>query len=177
MIDLFFTALSKNNKEAVILIDEYDHSLNSIIDQPKLQEEYSKVFHSFFSVIKDADNLRLNFVTGILPYSFTNLFSGANSWEVLTQDKIFAGLMGFTKEEIKLYFSDIWNNNLLNYDEEIQTMTDKYNGYHFCTVSSLTVFNPFSCINYLKARLYSQPIPNAWSESGGSGKLINNLIV
>jgi len=154
------TALAEKDP-VVVLVDEYDKPIIDHLHSPKEAEENRKLLQSFFSTLKSrGKHVRFTFVTGISKFSQVSLFSGANHLEDITMDPHHASMMGYTEEELLLYFDQ----HLLAVTEERnaqeQSITEKdvlaeikqwYNGYRFSKADTY-VYNPFSTLKFLRAR-------------------------
>ncbi|CAH1768998.1 12857_t:CDS:2 [Entrophospora sp. SA101] len=79
-------------KKVVILIDEYDSPLLSVLDNTK---ETSQAHIKFL------------LITGVTMFSHVSLFSGANILNDLTISPVLSGAYGFTNDEIKQTFGNL----------------------------------------------------------------------
>lgn len=150
--------LSKKN-QVVVLVDEYDSPIINNLKMPEVAEKNRDLLKAFFGTVKSLDRyLKFTFVTGVSKFSQVSLFSGPNNLTDITMDPKYAGMMGYTEEELKLSFKkhvetivhkrsqkegcsqeDIFN--------EIRTW---YNGYRF-SERELSVYNPYSTLRFLSA--------------------------
>ena len=65
-------------EKVVILIDEYDAPLNSTMEEEELFKDIHKELRNFYSMVKSLDGyLRFVFITGIVKFSQTSIFSGS----------------------------------------------------------------------------------------------------
>jgi hypothetical protein len=116
--------------------------------------------------------LRMAFITGISKFSLANIYSGLNNLNDLTMQDAFSAILGFTEDELHLYFDDkikILANELKMQTTEIyQKIQDWYNGYCFAT-KDVNVCNPFSIINLFKFKEFK----NYWYETATPTFLIN----
>ena len=143
--------LAKTNT-VVILIDEYDYPIINNINSEKVMQTNLKILRSFFAALKGLDDyLHAIFITGVSQIPKASLFSGLNNLENISLDPIASTILGYTKEEIVLYFSDyiqalanIKSQPLNKIEESIKVW---YNGYQF-SKKDVKVYNPFS-LHYL----------------------------
>ena len=111
----------------VLLIDEYDAPLNTLIDNNEMFEIIRNEIRYFYATIKSSDvsgKLRFLLVTGITRFREVSIFSaGTNIIDISYHPQI-ATLVGYTRDEIELYFKDY-----------IDIAIEKLN---HCTISSLS---------------------------------------
>lgn len=166
-----FEALIKNiaekyNKNVVILIDEYDAPLSSIIDNPELQELYREQLHGLYSVLKNAEAyIRFCMLTGVTRYGKVSVFSGLNNLNDITFDNEFAAICGITEEELHHYYDDGVEALALAKNTTKEEIYDKlkfnYDGYHFS--KSLTdVYNPYNLNHVFEKKEFK----DYWCRSG-----------
>ncbi|MBP7189845.1 MAG: AAA family ATPase [Rickettsiaceae bacterium] len=150
--EMLFNYFGKN---AIILIDEYDSPMNGwyslklsgkkVGDDP---EDILKLFRSVFGhALKTNTHMERSVVTGILRIAKSNLFSGINNLtEASILDKRYASHFGFTEEEVKGLLHDC---DMDHDDSAINEIKSWYNGYN---IGGITIYNPWSIINYLRER-------------------------
>jgi hypothetical protein len=132
----------------MILIDEYDNFLNSVIGNKQFArdpEELKKMeftFKSFFANIKSrlGANLRV-FIAGVTPMVLSMYTGGFNVGYNNLQDPLCPNLFGFTESDVKeglklLNLSPNAQNAVFNLLKEL------HNGYRFHSTSPDTLFNP-----------------------------------
>ena len=69
----------KTSKQVVVLIDEYDAPLITVLHDPERLEKMRTALQSFYSPLKDLDPyLRFVFITGITKFSQLSIFSQLN---------------------------------------------------------------------------------------------------
>ncbi len=151
-------------KAPIIIIDEYDTSI---------QEGYSKDFYdeiigfmrNFFSgAFKDNKNLTYGFLTGILRIAQESIFSGLNNLTVNSvMDEEYDQFFGFTASEVR---------DMLEYygvlDKETE-LKDWYDGYLF---GSTEIYNPWSVINYISKGC----IPQAYWVNTGKNEILEDVL-
>ena len=158
-------ALHEKYKRVAVLIDEYDHPILQVLQDPQVLEVRA-VLQSFFTTVKSL-NKQVNFlfITGVSMFSKAGVFSGMNNPINISLDPRFAGICGYTDEEMDLYFKEYiieWaskeNTSWEKIREELRTW---YNGYRF-SKDPVSVYNPFSILNALELREFQ----NFWFETG-----------
>ena len=159
-----------------VLVDEYDAPLNAFIDEPEKFRAVQQVLHDFYVKMKDhQDNMRFVMVTGVTKLAKMSIFSGFNNPTDLTLNADFAGMLGYTHDEVERYFH-----------EQVQAFADKegvgygamkarlfawYDSYRFSPESDVKVVNPFSFGSALNDRMLS----NYWEKSGNSGAILKRI--
>ena len=159
-----------------VLVDEYDAPLNAFIDEPEKFRAVQQVLHDFYVKMKDhQDNMRFVMVTGVTKLAKMSIFSGFNNPTDLTLNAGFAGMLGYTHDEVERYFHD-----------QVQAFADKegidygamkarlfawYDSYRFSPESDVKVVNPFSFGSALNDRMLS----NYWEKSGNSGAILKRI--
>lgn len=152
------------DKECIIIIDEYDTS----IQQGHLYDFYNEIvdfMRNFFSGgLKDNPHLAFGFLTGILRVAKESIFSGMNNLKTNSiLDNNYSSYFGFTNEEVR--------DMLAYYDHEdkYQEICEWYDGYRF---GNSEIFNPWSVINYISDECF----PKAFWQSTGSNDIIGEII-
>ena len=168
-------------KKAIILIDEYDTSMNDWYAQALakdmaddgsdyLLQQILSLFRSIFgAALKDNTNLEKAVVTGILRIAKASLFSGLNN---LGEDSIldhkYARHFGFTEDEV----SQLLHDAEMDRDEEaVQNLRSWYNGYN---IGGVTIYNPWSIMNYLNSKGELRPY---WVGTANTTLVENALIL
>lgn len=97
-------ALSKKFKKVAILIDEYDHPILQVLQDPEVIKVRT-ILQSFFTTVKSLNKqVHFLFITGVSMFSKAGVFSGMNNPQNISMDPQFAGICGYTDEEIDLHF-------------------------------------------------------------------------
>ncbi|XWN34902.1 MAG: AAA family ATPase [Roseivirga sp.] len=178
-LEALVTSLSTNHP-VVILVDEYDSPIIKNLKNLEVAEQNRELLQDFFGTLKSLeDHVRFTFVTGIAKFSKVSLFSGANHLKDITMLPQYAGIMGYTEEELVQYF-----------DEHIQAITEEcnqqgqpiteddvlaeiktwYNGYRFSKAAT-QVYNPFSTLNFLDEK----EAQSYWYDSGTPSFLMHEI--
>ncbi len=179
----------KRNIDAnfVLLIDEYDAPLTTVMGDKEEFERRRRVLSDFFSTIKAySGKFRFIFITGVTRYSNTSIFSAFNNIEDISFDPSYGALVGYTQEELEHYFKDYLENAVteLNqdlgedkytYDSLIAALKLNYDGYSFDRRCRYHVYNPWSILNFLKKP--QEGFLPYWLDTGGAkpSLLVNYL--
>ena len=159
--------------KVVILIDEYDKPILGNAEDLAEVKRIKQTLKAFYSVIKTTEPVqRFAFLTGVSKFSKVSVFSDLNNLTDLTMDERFATALGYTQEELELYFADrierLADKQGLPREALLSKISQWYNGYRF-TEHTPSVYNPVSVMNCLdqgKFRSY-------WFETGTPSFLID----
>ena len=178
-LEALIIGLSEDNK-VVVLVDEYDSAIINNLKNSKIAEENRDLLKAFFGTLKSLDRyLKFTFVTGVSKFSQVSLFSGPNNLKDITMDPRYAGMMGYTEEELKETFPEHIQSivetkkkqgSLATESSVLDEIRNWYNGYRFSRAETC-VYNPFSTLNYLD----EQEAKTYWYSSGTPSFLIDEL--
>ncbi|XWN35027.1 MAG: AAA family ATPase [Roseivirga sp.] len=173
------TALAKQ-APVVVLVDEYDKPLIDHIHHPGAADENRKLLQGFFGTLKNLeDSIHFTFVTGIAKFSKVSLFSEANHLKDITMMPKYAGMMGYTEQELVHYFDEhvqviAQERNAQGQptieEDVLAEIKEWYNGYRFSKADT-QVYNPFSTLNFLDERTPQ----SYWYDSGTPAFLIEQV--
>ncbi|MEL7062713.1 MAG: AAA family ATPase, partial [Bacteroidota bacterium] len=173
------TALAEKTP-VVILADEYDAPLIDHLKRPEVAEENRDLLQSFYKVLKsEEEHIRFTFVTGITKFPHVSLFSGPNHLKDITMLPQYAGMMGYTEEELTEYFdahieaiAEERNaqGKSITKDHVLTEIKAWYNGYRFSKADT-QVYNPFSTLNFLDEK----EAQSYWYTSGTPSFLIEQV--
>ena len=165
----------RDGRKVVVLIDEYDAPMLTVLHDPERLELMRTELQSFYSPLKDLDPyLRFVFITGITKFSQLSIFSQINNLEKVSMYPEYAALCGITQKELET-----------NFDEGIQGLAEKegtsredilrqlrtmYDGYHFSEEGE-GVYNPFSLLSAMKTRR----MDHYWFATGTPRFLISQI--
>ncbi|MBQ7178505.1 MAG: ATP-binding protein [Victivallales bacterium] len=160
-------ALSSPMKKVVVLVDEYDKPILSNITNPAQCQRILKVLKGFYSNIKKGEKYtRLAFVTGVSKFCHVSLFSDLNNLTDITLNPQFAGMLGFTEDEIRHYFADriadAAKASTVTSDDLITKLLDWYDGYRFSEADT-HVCNPVSVSSFFQP---PYQFKNYWDSTG-----------
>ena len=131
-------------KKVIILIDEYDTPFIEAKTGNFYQELKGSLATLLRSSLKNSEDLKYAFITGIQRVAKENIFSDLNNLDVYTViDNDYSEYFGFSIEETKelLEYYD------LELDEEVKEM---YDGYK---MGDKEIYNPWSILNYARRKV------------------------
>ena len=165
----------KYGEKVVVLIDEYDAPLLTVLHKPELLDEMRQALRAFYSPLKDCDPwLRFVFITGISKFSQLSIFSELNNLRRITMEPRYSAICGISEQELH----EQWDEPVarmaemmgVEKDEAYRQLKEKYDGYHFA--EDLTdVYNPFSLLN----ALIDGRVRGHWFETGTPTVLVKML--
>jgi hypothetical protein len=156
-VELILEITAKYREKIVVLVDEYDKPIITHLGEGETGLQTAQrnraVLKKFFGVLKEGEvaaSLRFVFITGISKFSKVSIFSDLNNLEDLTMHAEYAGMLGYTQEELEHYFG-AWiekfaQRQKTGKDDIVQKLRSWYNGYRF-TEEDVLVYNPYSIIN------------------------------
>lgn len=157
----------RENRNVVILVDEYDKPLLKAIDNESLQQEFREILKAFFSNLKTCDEfIRFAMLSGVSKFSKISLFSDLNNLTDISLNPRYANICGLTANEINetfsVYLDDFVKQEKTDKTTLLNKMRQMYGGYHFTESTSLDMYNPFSVLNaFLEKRFHDY-----WFETG-----------
>jgi hypothetical protein len=170
--NLITDAVAQFGTKAVVIIDEYDSPLLSVIEDRATFEENRVFLREFYKTVKGyEEHVRFAFLTGITKFSQVSVFSALNNLTDLTLEPEFADLLGITQEELEHDFADRIDTYAGRYggrEAYLARLKDFYNGYRF-SKKPLTVYNPFGTLKHFDGGDFAP----YWFESGTPSYLIN----
>ena len=165
----------QTGRQVVILIDEYDAPMLTVLHDPERLEVMRTALQSFYAPLKDLDPyLRFVFITGITKFSQLSIFSQINNLMKVSMMPRYAAICGITQEELEANFDEgiagIGEENELTREEVIAELKRRYDGYHF-SQRSPGVYNPFSLLSAMD----SHELGNYWFATGTPRFLISQI--
>lgn len=169
-------ACEKTGEKVVVLIDEYDKPLLRSLFNDDLHNIYREMLTGFYTVLKDADRyLRFVFITGVTKFSQLGVFSNLNQLMDISMNPKYANICGLTRQEIEHTFAPEINAvgelNGLTYQQTMDELTRRYDGYRFTQIKTEGLYNPFSILNVF----YSQVFQSYWFATGTPTMLVDML--
>ena len=157
MFEKLIIELSTNKQnKVVVLIDDYDGPFLNNTDIPDVAQGSRNALREFYAVLKDAQrHIAFVFITGVIKFSRTSIFSGINNLRDLNLDPRAAQLLGFTENEVSTYFSKYLEHHAHSSGQSVEQILEKlrywYNGYQFCepkkeAPNGSKVYNPLSVL-------------------------------
>ena len=173
--NLIQRAYQKTNKQAVIIIDEYDAPLLEVLHEDTMLNGMRQVMQEFYVPLKACEAMvKFCFITGITKFSQLSIFSTINNLTNVTLDPRFATICGITDDELTTVLqpdieelAEVYESSSDEIHEKLKT---RYNGYRF-SKGNIGVYNPFSLLKAFQ----QQDIKNYWFESGTPSYLIRQM--
>lgn len=168
-------ALYEKYGAVAILIDEYDSPILNSLKHVDIAVDIRDALRNFFAAIKGLDTeLDFVFITGVTSFSKAGIFSGMNNLRIISLQDNYAGICGYTEEEVDFYFSEhinVWaEEKKISFLELRNKIRRRYDGYHFSD-NLQAIYNPFSVMNALEAKEFK----NFWFQSGTPTFLVHEL--
>ena len=168
-------AFEKTGLRVVILVDEYDKPMLQAIGNDELQQEYRNTLKAFYGALKSSDRyIRFAFLTGVTKFGKVSVFSDLNNLEDLSMLPQYGTVCGISEDELRQSFDEgvgeLAAANDMTKDECYARLKRDFDGYHF-NMESPGVYNPFSLLNTLKHRYFS----DYWFETGTPSFLVYQL--
>ena len=169
---LIYDSVKKYGKQAVVIVDEYDNPLLSVINKKEEFEKVRDVLRDFYKVIKGSEtHLRFAFLTGITKFAKVSVFSTLNNLTDLTLEPQYADICGITQEELERDFAEHIDKYAKNYDGKenyLEKLKNFYNGYRF-SEDAVTVYNPYGIMKHFESGKFEA----YWFETGTPSYLMN----
>ena len=156
-------AVSQTPHKLYVLIDEYDNFANEVMISPlRGTDRYRQLVEgegtlkTFFKAVKSGaggGGIDRVFLTGVTPVVLSDMTSGYNVAESLTQRPPFHDLCGFTEAELHAALDTLAATHNLAADranDALNLMRDFYNGYRFTPQREERVYNPTLALYFLK---------------------------
>ena len=132
------------NKQAVVLIDEYDAPIIAAYEHGYYDEAITFFKGLYSSVLKTNPNLKMGVMTGIVRVAQAGIFSDLNNLIVYTiLDKEYSEYFGLTEDEVTKAL------DYYNLEYNIEKVKEWYDGYKF---GQTEVYNPWSILNYISRK-------------------------
>ena len=175
LANLIRTVSAITGEKAVVIIDEYDAPLLTVLHEPERLNEMRTCVRALFSCLKDSDPyLRFTFLTGITKFSQVSIFSELNNLDKITMMPRYSALCGITQQELETQMMP-WVENLatnlsLSVEDTLLRLKQNYDGYHFAR-DLKDIYNPYSLLQAFK---WSET-KDYWFDTGTPSALINML--
>ena len=175
LANLIRTVSAITGEKAVVIIDEYDAPLLTVLHEPERLNEMRTCVRALFSCLKDSDPyLRFTFLTGITKFSQVSIFSELNNLDKITMMPRYSALCGITQQELETQMRP-WVENLatnlsLSVEDTLLRLKQNYDGYHFAR-DLKDIYNPYSLLQAFK---WSET-KDYWFDTGTPSALINML--
>ena len=169
---LIRAAREQAGEDAVVLVDEYDAPLLTVLHDDATLRRFREVMRDLYSPLKACEDLlRFVFLTGITKFSQLSIFSELNNLNNVSMDVDYAAVCGITEDELACYLASdverLADSMGMSPEEVTGALRDRYDGYRF-TRSPVSVYNPFSLVQALAKR----DLGNYWFGSGTPTSLV-----
>lgn len=139
LCEFIYAALGK---KPILIIDEYDNPLNNAYVKGFYEEVIGFLKPFYENTLKGNSYLERACLTGVLRVAKESIFSGLNNLMVYSIfNEEYGDKFGFVEKEVEELFK------YYNLEFDLEYVKDYYNGYTF---GDLSIFNPWSIINYAK---------------------------
>ena len=163
-IDHLLEQLRLENRQIVILIDEYDCQMTANINNETLYKQFQEKIKSFYANLKDKLAIKFLGITGVTRLKDVSIFSVGSDINDITNSSAYSQMIGFTRDEIKKFYIDYlklaasYENNC-NVDEvtdtQIESLLDRlaqnYDGYCFDEFYKKKVFSTWSVNKFFQS--------------------------
>ncbi len=179
------------NRQIVILIDEYDCQMTANINNETLYKQFQEKIKSFYANIKDKFAIKFLGITGVTRLKDVAIFSVGSDINDITNDSAYSQMIGFTRDEIKKYYIDYlklaasYENNCIvdNVTEaQIESLLDRlaknYDGYCFDEFYKKKVFSTWSVNKFFKSVVSNKLVyfGEYWYDNGGLPSILVNYL-
>ena len=190
-IDHLLEQLRLENRQIVILIDEYDCQMTANINNEALYKQFQEKIKSFYANIKDKFAIKFLGITGVTRLKDVAIFSVGSDINDITNDSAYSQMIGFTRDEIKKYYIDYltlaasYENNCRVEevtDTQIESMLDmmaqNYDGYCFDEFYKKKVFSTWSVNKFFQSVVSNKFVyfGEYWYDNGGLPSILVNYL-
>ena len=190
-IDHLLEQLRLENRQIVILIDEYDCQMTANINNETLYKQFQEKIKSFYANLKDKLAIKFLGITGVTRLKDVEIFSIGSDINDITNDSAYSQMIGFTRDEIKKYYIDYLKfaascENNCNVDEvteaQIESMLDmmaqNYDGYCFDEFYKKKVFSTWSVNKFFQSVVSNKFVyfGEYWYDNGGLPSILANYL-
>jgi hypothetical protein len=174
--NVVIAAFKKTGCQVVILVDEYDRPILQNLHNERRQDFFRNTLKGFFGVLKSCDDyIKFAFLTGITKFSKVSVFSDLNNLNDITLDTEYNAVCGISESELladlRPDIGELAHSNGLSFDETCRELKTNYDGYRFGRRATEGIYNPFSLLNVLMKKDFS----DYWFQTGTPTMLINLL--
>ena len=190
-IDHLLEQLRLENRQIVILIDEYDCQMTANINNETLYKQFQEKIKSFYANIKDKFAIKFLGITGVTRLKDVSIFSVGSDIRDITNSSAYSQMIGFTRDEIKKFYIDYlklaesYENNC-NVDEVTDTqieslldmMAQNYDGYCFDEFYKKKVFSTWSVNSFFQSIIENKFVDfgEYWYDNGGLPSILVNYL-
>ena len=170
-------AAASEEGKVVVLVDEYDHPLGGLLDNPKALRTMRREMHGFYSTLKNnVGIIRFMMMTGVSKFAKLSVFSGLNNLIDLTiEQPDYAALLGYTHREMEKYLhaniAAMAKKMRVDYKTAFGGLVNWYDSYRFSPFSTERVLNPVAVGKAIPTGL----LINHWSKTGMPTLILERL--
>ena len=190
-IDHLLEQLRLENRQIVILIDEYDCQMTANINNETLYKQFQEKIKSFYANIKDKFAIKFLGITGVTRLKDVAIFSVGSDINDITNDSAYSQMIGFTRDEIKKHYIDYLKlaascENKCRVEEvtdtQIESMLDmmaqNYDGYCFDEFYKKKVFSTWSVNKFFQSVVSNKFVyfGEYWYDNGGLPSILVNYL-
>ena len=190
-IDHLLEQLRLENRQIVILIDEYDCQMTANINNETLYKQFQEKIKSFYANIKDKFAIKFLGITGVTRLKDVAIFSVGSDINDITNDSAYSQMIGFTRDEIKKHYIDYLKlaascENKCRVEEvtdtQIESMLDmmaqNYDGYCFDEFYKKKVFSTWSVNKFFQSVVSNKFVyfGEYWYDNGGLPSILANYL-
>ena len=183
--------LRLDNRQIVILIDEYDCQMTANINNETLYKQFQEKIKSIYANVKDKQAIKFLGITGVTRLKDVESFSVGSDINDITNDSAYSQMIGFTRDEIKKYYIDYLKlaasyENSCSVDDvtDIQTeslldrLAKNYDGYCFDEDYEKKVFSTWSVNTFLQSVVDKKKVQfgEYWYDNGGLPSILVNYL-
>ncbi|MDD7022549.1 MAG: AAA family ATPase [Aeromonadales bacterium] len=179
-----FSDKAAKGERLFIIIDEYDHFANDILESSKkaFKEITSTSFDhegfikQFYACLKQYYGgsryapIERFFITGVSSVSLNSVTSGFNIATNISSDARFNAMAGFTSEELSKQIDETIDGGVIaktGKDNLLDAMRKYYDGYAFSMHAPEHVFNSSMCLAFVASVAQSGSIPDIMPSGAG----------
>ena len=190
-IDHLLEQLRLENRQIVILIDEYDCQMTANINNETLYKQFQEKIKSFYATIKNKWPIKFLGITGVTRLKDVEIFSIGSDIRDITNASAYSQMIGFTRDEIKRYYIDYLKlaasyENKCRVEEvtdtQIESMLDmmaqNYDGYCFDEFYKKKVFSTWSVNSFFQSIIENKFVDfgEYWYDNGGLPSILVNYL-
>ena len=190
-IDHLLEQLRLENRQIVILIDEYDCQMTANINNETLYKQFQEKIKSIYANIKDKFAIKFLGITGVTRLKDVAIFSVGSDIRDITNASAYSQMIGFTRDEIKKFYIDYlklaasYENNCTvdNVTEaQIESLLDRlaknYDGYCFDEFYKKKVFSTWSVNKFFQSVVSNKFVyfGEYWYDNGGLPSILVNYL-
>ncbi len=190
-IDHLLEQLRLENRQIVILIDEYDCQMTANINNETLYKQFQEKIKSFYANLKDKLAIKFLGITGVTRLKDVAIFSVGSDINDITNSSAYSQMIGFTRDEIKKYYIDYLTlaasyENKCRVEEvtdtQIESMLDmmaqNYDGYCFDEFYKKKVFSTWSVNKFFQSVVSNKFVyfGEYWYDNGGLPSILVNYL-